>query len=162
MSRRARAGFLSDIQTLGNSYIPIGTIIPIFKADHPKVTDNGVVLQLGAVVDGAGGGSGYTTNLSDPNGFETLPITLEINSGNFSVSTETISYTDHGFITGDKLTVIETSQADIAEALTGDAGEFDHKQIVLDEAIKQLGVYSVPVKLHAEVEVTAKVWVVKA
>jgi len=51
---------------------------------------------------------------------------------------------------------------DIAEALTGDSAEFDHKQIVLDEAIKQLGVYSVPVKLHTEVEVTAKVWVVKA
>ena len=33
---------------------------------------------------------------------------------------------------------------------------------MLDEAIKQLGVYTVPVKLHAEVEVTAKVWVVKA
>lgn len=51
---------------------------------------------------------------------------------------------------------------DIAEALKSDSQEFDHKQIVLDEAIKQLGVYSVPVKLHSEVEVTAKVWVVKA
>ncbi len=51
---------------------------------------------------------------------------------------------------------------DIAEALKIDGGEFDHKQIVLTEAIKQLGVYTVPVKLHAEVEVNAKVWVVKA
>jgi large subunit ribosomal protein L9 len=51
---------------------------------------------------------------------------------------------------------------DIAEALNTDKGEFDHKQIVLEETIKQLGVYSVPVKLHTEVEVTAKVWVVKA
>jgi large subunit ribosomal protein L9 len=51
---------------------------------------------------------------------------------------------------------------DIAEALNSDRGEFDYKQIVLDETIKQLGVYSVPVKLHSEVEVTAKVWVVKA
>jgi len=50
---------------------------------------------------------------------------------------------------------------DIAEALK-ENGEFDHKQIVLDEAIKQLGVYSVPVRLHPEVEVTAKVWVVRA
>jgi large subunit ribosomal protein L9 len=50
---------------------------------------------------------------------------------------------------------------DIAEALK-ESGEFDHKQIVLEETIKQLGVYSVPVKLHPEVEVTAKVWVVKA
>ena len=51
---------------------------------------------------------------------------------------------------------------DIAEALKTETSEFDHKQIVLAEAIKQLGVYSVPVKLHSEVEVTAKVWVVRA
>ena len=51
---------------------------------------------------------------------------------------------------------------DIAEALKAESKDFDHKQIVLDEAIKQLGVYSVPVKLHPEVEVTAKVWVIKA
>lgn len=50
---------------------------------------------------------------------------------------------------------------DIAEALKRDDVEFDHKMIVLDEAIKQLGVYSVPVKLHSDVEVMAKVWVVK-
>jgi len=51
---------------------------------------------------------------------------------------------------------------DIAENLASDHTEFDHKQIVLDEAIKQLGVYSVAVKLHSEVEVMAKVWIVKA
>jgi len=50
---------------------------------------------------------------------------------------------------------------DIANALEGGEVEFDHNMIVLDEAIKQLGVYSVPVKLHAQVEVMAKVWVVK-
>ena len=50
---------------------------------------------------------------------------------------------------------------DIAEALVSESLEFDHKMIKLDEAIKQLGVYSVPVKLHSDVEVTAKVWVVK-
>ena len=51
---------------------------------------------------------------------------------------------------------------DIAEALKAENAEFDHKQIVLDEPIKQLGVYTVPVKLHAEVQVEAKVWVVKS
>ena len=53
------------------------------------------------------------------------------------------------------------SARDIAEALKSENMEFDHKQIVLDEPIKALGVYSVPVKLHSEVEVVAKVWVVK-
>jgi large subunit ribosomal protein L9 len=51
---------------------------------------------------------------------------------------------------------------DIAEALQNEYAELDQKQINLDEPIKQLGVYSVPVRLHPEVEVTAKVWVVKA
>ncbi len=54
------------------------------------------------------------------------------------------------------------NQRDIADALKSAELDFDHKQIVLEEAIKQLGVYSVPIKLHAEVEVLAKVWVVKA
>ncbi|MBU8870444.1 MAG: 50S ribosomal protein L9 [Gemmatimonadales bacterium] len=51
---------------------------------------------------------------------------------------------------------------DIAEALKSENMAFEHRQIILDEPIKQLGVYSVPVKLHAEVEVMAKVWVVKS
>ncbi|MBU2502778.1 MAG: 50S ribosomal protein L9 [bacterium] len=51
---------------------------------------------------------------------------------------------------------------DIAEALQGENVELDRRQIVLDEPIKQLGVYSVPVRLHSEVEITAKVWVVKS
>ncbi len=50
----------------------------------------------------------------------------------------------------------------IVEALAKENVELDHKQIVLDEPIKQLGVYSVPVRLHPEVEITAKVWVVKS
>ena len=50
---------------------------------------------------------------------------------------------------------------DIADALESESLDFDYKMIQLDDAIKQLGVYSIPVKLHSEVEVTAKVWVVK-
>lgn len=51
---------------------------------------------------------------------------------------------------------------DIAEAVSTDAVTIEHRQVVLDEPIKQLGVFSVPVKLHADVSVTAKVWVVRA
>ena len=50
---------------------------------------------------------------------------------------------------------------DIAEALKSDDVEIDHRMIVLEDAIKQLGVYTVAIKLHSEVEVPAKVWVVK-
>lgn len=50
---------------------------------------------------------------------------------------------------------------DIAEALPTEKTTVEHRQVVLEEPIKQLGVYSVPVKLHSAVEVMAKVWVVK-
>lgn len=51
---------------------------------------------------------------------------------------------------------------DIAAALAEQDLALEHHQIALDEPIKQLGVYTVPLKLHSEVEVAAKVWVVKA
>jgi large subunit ribosomal protein L9 len=51
---------------------------------------------------------------------------------------------------------------DIVAALAEQGIEFDRKQIDLEEPIKQLGVYSVPVKLHPEVTVEIKVWVVKS
>jgi len=39
--------------------------------------------------------------------------------------------------------------------------KIDKRKIVLDEPIKSLGIYSVPIKLHPEVEAKVKVWVVK-
>lgn len=50
--------------------------------------------------------------------------------------------------------------ADIAEALAEDGVRVDRKLIELDEPIKQLGVYRVPVRLHADVQPEVKVWVV--
>lgn len=49
----------------------------------------------------------------------------------------------------------------IAESLTSQGFEIDRRKILLEEPIKSLGIYSVPVKLHPEVEGTIKVWVVK-
>ena len=54
------------------------------------------------------------------------------------------------------------SARDIAANLESDHTTIEHQQIVIEEAIKQLGVYTVGVKLHADVDVTAKVWVVRA
>ena len=51
--------------------------------------------------------------------------------------------------------------ADIAEKLGEQGIEVDRKQIQLDEPIKALGVFSVPVRLHAEVRPEVKVWVIK-
>ncbi|OQX85984.1 MAG: hypothetical protein B6D63_01005 [Candidatus Latescibacteria bacterium 4484_7] len=35
------------------------------------------------------------------------------------------------------------------------------RSVILEEPIKKLGVYTVPIRLHREVEVPIKVWVVK-
>ena len=40
---------------------------------------------------------------------------------------------------------------DIAEALSAQAVEIDRRQIELDEPIRELGVFTVPIRLHAEV-----------
>lgn len=53
-----------------------------------------------------------------------------------------------------------TSQT-IADLLAEKGYSIDKRKILLDEPIKALGVYDVPVKLHPEVEVKIRVWVVK-
>ena len=49
---------------------------------------------------------------------------------------------------------------DIAEELSAQGFQVDHTQVVLDEPIKFLGVYQVPVKLVQDIEAKVKVWVV--
>jgi len=51
---------------------------------------------------------------------------------------------------------------DIEELLRGQGYEIDRKRILLEEPIKALGVYTVPVKLHRDVDASVKVWVVKS
>ena len=60
----------------------------------------------------------------------------------------------------DKLFGSVTSQ-DISHAFEAEDLAIDKKQIILEEPIKKLGVYHVSVKLHPEVTVEVKVWVVK-
>lgn len=53
--------------------------------------------------------------------------------------------------------------ADIADRLNQQDLDFevDRKDVELEEPIKTLGVYNVPVKLHGEVKPEVKVWVIK-
>jgi large subunit ribosomal protein L9 len=51
--------------------------------------------------------------------------------------------------------------SDVADALRKEGIELDKKKILLDAPIKALGIYSVKVRLHPEVEATLKLWVVK-
>jgi len=50
---------------------------------------------------------------------------------------------------------------DLANALKEEGIELDKNKIALDEPIKALGIYEVPVKLHPEVTAKIKVWIVK-
>jgi large subunit ribosomal protein L9 len=51
--------------------------------------------------------------------------------------------------------------ADIAEKLSEQGIDIERKQIMLDEPLKALGVFAVPIRLHAEVRPEIKVWVIK-
>lgn len=56
------------------------------------------------------------------------------------------------------------TSADIAERLNEQGLDFtvDRREIDLEDPIKALGVFSVPVRLHTDVRPEIKVWVVKA
>ena len=60
----------------------------------------------------------------------------------------------------DRLFGSVTSQ-DIVDAFGEEGFSLDKRRIILDEAIKKLGVYHVTVKLHPEVSGAVKVWVVR-
>jgi large subunit ribosomal protein L9 len=51
--------------------------------------------------------------------------------------------------------------ADIAQQLEQQGFHIEKRQIDLHEAIKSLGVYRVPVRLHADVKPEIRVWVIK-
>ena len=51
--------------------------------------------------------------------------------------------------------------ADITDHIVKEGIEIDKRRIQIDEPIKSLGIYTVPVRLHPEVTAEVKVWVVK-
>ena len=54
------------------------------------------------------------------------------------------------------------SAVQIAEALSAQGLDVDRAAILLPEPIRELGVYNVDIRLHDEVQVPLKVWVVRA
>ncbi|TNE86767.1 MAG: 50S ribosomal protein L9 [Deltaproteobacteria bacterium] len=51
---------------------------------------------------------------------------------------------------------------DIAEALAAEGIEIDRRSIQLDEPLRAIGLFTVPVRLHREVEANARVYVIRA
>ena len=60
----------------------------------------------------------------------------------------------------DKIFGAVTSQV-IADLLAERGIEVDRRKIIVEEPIKALGVFDIPIKLHANVDTKVKVWVVK-
>ena len=52
--------------------------------------------------------------------------------------------------------------ADVVDALAAQGIDIDRAQVALDEDIKAVGQFDVPIKLHADVTAAIKVWVVEA
>ncbi len=61
---------------------------------------------------------------------------------------------------GDKL-FGSIGSADIAEQLADQGFEIDKRVIELEQPIKAIGVYKVPIRLHPNVHAEVRVWVVK-
>jgi len=53
------------------------------------------------------------------------------------------------------------TSSDIAHQLEGQGFQIEKRQIELHEPIRALGVYRVPIRLHADVHPEIKVWVIK-
>ena len=61
----------------------------------------------------------------------------------------------------DKIFGAVTSQM-IAEQLQEKGYEIDKRQIQLEEPIKALGIYDIPIRLHSEITTSVKLWVIKS
>ncbi len=53
------------------------------------------------------------------------------------------------------------TQQNIADLLKEKGYYIDRRKINMDEPIKALGIYTIPIALHAQVEANVKLWVVK-
>jgi len=53
------------------------------------------------------------------------------------------------------------TDADIVSALKEEGFNIDEQNILLNEPLKNLGIYDVAIKLHPEVQAKIKVWIVK-
>jgi len=51
---------------------------------------------------------------------------------------------------------------DVAEALAAEGVEVDRRSILLDEPIKSIGLFTVPVRLHRDVTANVRVYVIRA
>ena len=61
---------------------------------------------------------------------------------------------------GDKLFGAVTAQ-NVADVLKAQGIEIDRRQVEMEQPIHELGIFQIPVRLHADLTISLKVWVVK-
>ena len=143
----------------------------ILKQDVPKIGKSGAVIKVK---------DGYARNFLIPNGLavsvtpenlkkleeekqrkilqlekikkEAEAIKAKLDS--FSLTLPALIQED------DKLYGSITAQ-DIAAALKEEGFDVEKGSIIIDEPIKSLGIYEVPIKLHSDILAKVKVWIVK-
>ena len=122
--RNIRSNYLADKVTYTSSTMPIGAILPVFKADDDKVSDDGVVTAIAQYA--AGTGTGYQSDLMSPAGYPIEPIEMVIGQGGLSVSNDTFSFTGIGNLLsdGDKIIIKSTSQSPNKAKLGGSIQSF--------------------------------------
>ena len=86
-----------------------------------------------------------------------------LEAGRRASQLENVSLTFHANAGDEGKLFGSITSADIAERLKEQGLDFevDKRDIELDEPIKALGVYNVPVRLHTDVKPEIKIWVIK-
>ena len=85
----------------------------------------------------------------------------KINSEKLAVELSKISCTASVQVGEEDRVFGSVTSQEISALLKEKGHEIDRKKIMLEEPIKALGIYDVPIKLHPEVEAKIKLWVVK-
>jgi len=82
-------------------------------------------------------------------------------ASDYAVTLEQVSLTFAARVGEEGKLFGSVTAADIAQQLEAQGIQVEKRQIDLHEPIKALGVYRIPIKLHADVKPEIKVWVIK-
>jgi len=74
---------------------------------------------------------------------------------------ENFSLTISALVKEDESLYGSITEADISSALKDEGIEIDKGCVILENPLKALGIYEIPLKLHPQVDAKLKVWVVK-
>ena len=136
-----KLGKAMDVLTVKDGYarnflIPTGIAVPATEGNKRRVSESKRISELGEKHK-------QTEARERAAKIELVPCTIPVKVGE-----------------EDKLFGSVTA-LEIAEFLTKEGFPVEKRQVELDEPIRQLGVYTVSIKLYRDVSANLKVWVVK-